>query len=384
MRIAYLCADPGIPVLGDKGASIHVRQIVRAFVRRGDEVTIYCTRRDGAPGDEASAPARATEHGLDGVRIVEVPVPRVPAAERERAVATAAAELARLAAEDGCDLVYERYALFSDASARLSEASGVPSIVEVNAPLIDEQRTYRTLVDEATARRATARVLARATVVAAVSAPVAAWAEEHGAARAVVAPNGVDTAAFSSATHASAGPLRACFVGSLKPWHGVDVAIDAMAGLGGVELTVVGEGPERPALEARARRRGADVRFTGAVPSGDVPRILAGMHAGLAPYPPHAGEYFSPLKVYEYLAAGVAVVASRAGQVPSIVTDGATGLLVAPGDAAELRAALARLRDDRALASRLGASGRATALGRHDWSVVLDGILSRLPEAVRA
>lgn len=375
MRVAYVCADPGIPVLGDKGASIHVRQIARAFARRGDLVTIYASRRGDGPA-------------VPGIDVVEVPVPRLPVAEREQAIASTAAAIAERVRADGCDLVYERYALFSDASARLD----VPAVVEVNAPLIEEQRTYRSLVDERSAATLTRRVLSSAAVVAAVSPPVAAWAARHGAAQPVVAPNGVDTSAFTSGAlaagasgpPAAAGPLRVCFVGSLKPWHGVDIAIDAVAPLKGVELVVIGDGPEREALQARARRSGAPVVFTGAVPSARVARLLSDMHVGLAPYPADAGDYFSPLKVFEYLAAGLAIVASRTGQVPAIVEHGRTGLLTHPGDVGELRRQLAALRDDRVRAADLGRAARAEALAHHDWGVVLERILAHLPQGALA
>ncbi|GGH37297.1 glycosyltransferase family 4 protein [Microbacterium album] len=370
MRVAYVCADPGIPVLGDKGASVHVRQIVREFRRRGDEVTVYCTRRGGGSS-------------LDDVRIVEVAVPKGEPAQRERHVARAAAELAARARADGCDLVYERYSLFSDAATRID----APSIVEVNAPLIDEQRAFRTLVDAAGARATTARLFAHAAVVAAVSPPVAAWAAGLGAARPIVAANGVDTSRFGAARSSGSrepGPLRVCFVGSLKPWHGVETAIDAVAGLADAELVVIGDGPERSRLEERARRVAARVRFHGAVANDRIPALLARMDVGVAPYPASADDYFSPLKVYEYLASGLPVVASRTGQLPAIIEHGATGLLVAPGDAAAIRRALARLRDERGLAERLGAAARRTARDRHDWRTVLEGILAHLPERTAA
>jgi len=363
MRVAYVCADPGIPVDGSKGASVHVQQIVRAFQRRGDEVTVYATRSNA--------------EDLVGARIVTVPVGRGDAAERERAVARAAEEIADRIAADGCDLVYERFSLFSDAAARVQ----APAIVEVNAPLIDEQRVHRTLVDERGAVAAARRVLAGAATVACVSEPVADWAREHGSApeSTVVAPNGVDTSAFAPAAM-SDGPLEVAFIGSLKNWHGVDVAIEAIAGLEGARLTIIGHGPERARLEELAAERGAHVRWLGAIPHDDVPGVLAGMHVGVAPYPESADSYFSPLKAFEYLAAGLAVVASATGQLPGIIDDGDIGILVEPGSATALREALRVLRDDRSLARRLGAAGRARAVARHDWDRTLERIL---PGAVR-
>ncbi|MGI6877493.1 glycosyltransferase family 4 protein [Microbacterium sp. gxy059] len=366
MRIAYVCADPGIPVDGAKGASVHVQQIVRALRRRGDEVTVYAVR--------------AGADRVEGAPVVVVPVAGGEPADRERGVARAAAEIARRVAADGCDLVYERLSLFSDVSARV----GAPSVVEVNAPLIDEQRAHRTLVDEAGAERAARRVLEAASVVACVSDPVARWAADRGAPplRTVVAPNGVDVRAFAPADIGD-GPLETVFVGSLKSWHGVETAIDAIRGLDGVRLTIIGDGPERDALRRRAEGSGADVRWRGAMPHARVPSALRGMHVGLAPYPETADDYFSPLKAFEYLAAGLALVGSATGQLPTLVEHGRTGLLVPPGDVGALRSALVRLRDDRPLARRLGAAAREQALREHDWDRVLDRILAEREGAAR-
>ncbi|MGO1267587.1 MAG: glycosyltransferase family 4 protein [Microbacterium gubbeenense] len=358
MRVAYVCTDPGIPVDGSKGASVHVQQIVRAFQRRGDDVTVYATRSGSAE--------------MGGAPIVTVPVGRGDAADRERAVARAAVQIAERIADDGCDLVYERLSLFSDVSARVA----APAVVEVNAPLIEEQRTHRTLVDETGATAAVRRVLSRAATVACVSEPVAEWALAHGSADAstIVAPNGVDTRAFAPAELRD-GILEVVFIGSLKSWHGVDIAIAAIADLEGVRLTIIGDGPERERLEGVADAIGADVRWLGAIPHEAVPAELNAMHVGVAPYPATADAYFSPLKAFEYLAAGLAVVASETGQIPSLIAHDDTGILVPAGGVDALRGALTTLRDDRGLARRLGSAGRARAVSQHDWDRTLDRIL---------
>ncbi|MCM3697621.1 glycosyltransferase family 4 protein [Microbacterium oleivorans] len=369
MRIAYVCVDPGIPVFGTKGASVHVQEIVRAFRARGDEVTLYCTRRgDHVPGDLADVP------------VVEIAVGKGEPAERERSVAEASRQLAARIVTDGCDLVYERFSLFSRVGAVVAGATGAAFVLEVNAPLIEEQKQHRDLIDETGAVAAAHDALATADVVACVSEPVAAWAAAHGACSPLVVPNGVNTARIRPRDRGSDGPLRIGFVGTLKPWHGVEVLIDAVASLDErATLTLVGDGPEGPALLARAAERGVAVHPTGALRPADVPAALAALDVGVAPYPPGAG-YFSPLKVYEYLAAGLAVVASAIGQVPAIIDHGRTGLLVEPGSADALAAALARLADDRGLTGRLSAEGRADAVAHHDWTRVLDRILTALPD----
>lgn len=378
MRVAYLCADPGVPVFGTKGASVHIQEIVRAFQARGDEVTVYTTRRgDHVPCDLAQ------------LRVVERRVARGDTAARERDITRAARELAAAAVVDGCDLVYERFSLFSDGGVQLASETGSPLVLEVNAPLIEEQRLHRELVDEAGVRALAERSLRAATVVTCVSEPVAVWARGLGALDPVVEANGVNTARIRPSTarrYAGETPTVG-FVGTLKHWHGVDVLLDAAAELRrrgcGVRLTVIGDGPAGPELREQAARLGLDARFVGAVAPSEVPAMLGGIDIGVAPYR-EADDYFSPLKVCEYLAAGIPVVASRVGQLPQLVAHGETGALVRPGDPRALADALEALAADPETRVRWSVAARRRAVAAHDWSGVLARTLAAVPTEVRA
>src|SRR5260370_6905525 len=85
--------------------------------------------------------------------------------------------------------------------------------------------------------------------------------------------------------------------------------------------------------------------------------------------------YFSPLKVYEYMAAGLPVVASRIGQLEDLIKPDVNGLLVPPGDAPALAAALDRLQADPKLRTRLGRMGRMMVLSQYTWDRVVQEIL---------
>jgi len=143
-------------------------------------------------------------------------------------------------------------------------------------------------------------------------------------------------------------------------------------------LLVVGDGPERSRLEGDLAQRGLreSAVFTGAVAPDVVPGLLASMDVAVAPYPELANFYFSPLKVYEYMAAGLPIVASRVGQLAELLRHEETGLLCPPGDAPALASALERLRGDGDLRKRLGFAARATAVQKHTWAAVARRIIS--------
>lgn len=374
-RLAYLCVDPGVPVFGTKGASVHVQEIVRAWRNRGADVTVYCTRAGSdVPAD------------LADLAVVVIPVTG-KGAEREASQAAAAAELARRVIDDGASAVYERYSLFSDALARVTARLRIPGFLEVNAPLIDEQRTHRTLHDEATATTALQVQVSAAARTVCVSDPVATWVrnrvdpQHHERIRTVA--NGVNIDRIRPSTEAPGTPVVA-FVGTLKPWHGVETLIEAQAsGSRTWTLRIVGDGPQGHELRTLAAKVGADVEFTGAVAPESVPEVLAGCSIAAAPYPStqNAGDqYFSPLKIYEYCAAGLPVVASRVGQVPQIIDDGVTGLLVEPSDPYALAEAIDGLAAAPLARAAMSSAARRVATERHSW----DTVLNRITEEVLA
>lgn len=379
LRVAYVCVDPGVPVFGTKGASVHVQEIIRAWRLRGAQVRVYCTRTGlEVPDDLAHLPV--VHHPVDpGSRHSGE---RERAAERERAQAEVSARLAEQVLADGADVVYERYSLFSTALAQLAGTAGIPGVLEVNAPLIEEQRDHRVLVDEEGARHALRAQAGAARSVACVSAPVGRWVRDQvPGAPVVVAPNGVNTSRIQPVRPAD-GPPTVLFIGTLKPWHGVEALLEAAAlAREDWRVRIVGDGPLRQQLGALAHRLGVRVDFRGAVPPQQVPEHMAGASVAVAPYPQTAtDQYFSPLKVFEYAAAALPVVASAVGQLPQIIDHGHSGLLVPPSDPAALAAAIDALVADPARARALGRAARARVEREHSWTAVLDTVLSPLPE----
>ena len=363
MRIAYVCLDPGIPVFGTKGASVHIQEVVREYRRRGHDVTVYATRRGSDVPDD-----------LAELRIVDVPVTTRDEEERERAQQAASASVSDMVRAGGYDLVYERYSLFSTVIAEC----GVPGILEVNAPLIDEQRTHRVLVDEQAADAALQEQVQAALATICVSDPVRDWviARTEGT-RVFTVPNGVNVHRITPQPESPGAPV-VTFVGTLKPWHGVDVLLRARAQAHkDWKLRIIGDGPMRAELDDLARSLGIDVDFRGAVAPDAIPQHMAGTAIGVAPYPAmdtDSDQYFSPLKVYEYMAAGLPVVASRVGQLPEIM--GESAYLVPPSDPEALAEALDALVANPVERARVGSDNRRQAEREHSWTGTVDHILA--------
>lgn len=363
MHIAYVCLDPGIPVFGTKGASVHIQEVVREYRRRGHDVTVYATRRGSDVPDD-----------LAELRIVDVPVTTRDEEERERAQQAASASVSDMVRAGGYDLVYERYSLFSTVIAEC----GVPGILEVNAPLIDEQRTHRVLVDEQAADAALQEQVQAALATICVSDPVRDWviARTEGT-RVFTVPNGVNVHRITPQPESPGAPV-VTFVGTLKPWHGVDVLLRARAQAHkDWQLRIIGDGPMRAELDDLARSLGIDVDFRGAVAPDAIPQHMAGTAIGVAPYPAmdtDSDQYFSPLKVYEYMAAGLPVVASRVGQLPEIM--GESAYLVPPSDPEALAEALDALVANPVERARVGSDNRRQAEREHSWTGTVDHILA--------
>jgi glycosyltransferase involved in cell wall biosynthesis len=121
-------------------------------------------------------------------------------------------------------------------------------------------------------------------------------------------------------------------------------------------LLLVGHGPLRSELEEQVRAQGwqGGVTFAGAVEHNQMPGYIAAMDVTVAPYPALEEFYYSPLKLFEYMAMGRPVVAARIGQVADIVTDGMNGLLFEPGDSQGLARCIRRLKEDPPLREELG------------------------------
>jgi glycosyltransferase involved in cell wall biosynthesis len=166
------------------------------------------------------------------------------------------------------------------------------------------------------------------------------------------------------------------FVGTFGPWHGVEKlaeAIKLMPAELPARFLLVGSGSLHAEVEKRLEfeKNTGCVIFTGAVAHDRVPELLDACDILIAPHVPLAdgSEFFgSPTKIFEYMAMGKGIVASRLGQIGDVLVDRETALLVEPGNVEELRAAIVELVESQALRMELGASAREVAEREHTWT----------------
>ncbi len=352
------------------GMRVHVTAVIEALRREGHDVCVV------GPGDASAAVlgrAARLERLSDALRrllpgaayeLLEL-IYNIPAYLRLRRAAKAFAP----------DVLYERYNLYLLAGLAYRRRHGLPMILEVNAPLAEERAKFGNLRLEKTGRRCEAALWRRADAVLPVTEVLA------GAVRAargtgdgvLVVPNGADLELKPDPAAAAAARRRLGlsddamvlgFVGFVRGWHGVGWAIEALQRAApNVHLVVVGDGPARPELEAQAMELGvADrVRFTGRVAHDEAPMLAQAFDVALQPA---AVAYASPLKLFEYMQLGRAILAPDQPNIREVLSHDENALLFDAADAGAFQAALARLCADADLRARLGAAARRTIAER--------------------
>lgn len=352
MLILQICADSGIEPGGSKGASAHLRHIAVACLRRGHRVITASSR---PPSNLNPHPVPVTNLGLGFRRIVT---------------------------DHGKpDLIYERYSLGHLAGLELARHLGVPFLLEVNAPLVEESRRHRPFSVRRLDQEVELRLFAEADLIMAVSGPMASYVSEvRGTSEGViVAHNGVDPTHFPDAAAHLSSPVIA-FLGHPKPWHGADRLPQLLTALirsdRNIRVKMIGGGEGAISILNAAHRIGVGFAFesTGPIAVPEIAGHLQEAAVGIAPYPPTDFFYFSPLKVVEYMAAGLPVVASDLGDIRATVGEG--GIVVDASDDDGMRRAVTDLVDNPDLRRRLGSRGRARALSEFTWDRIAERIES--------
>jgi glycosyltransferase involved in cell wall biosynthesis len=222
-----------------------------------------------------------------------------------------------------------------------------------------------------------------ADLVACVSDEVAEAVHSRGVSkdRIIVTPCGVDPCQFTPAVSGTRVKERfnigerfvVGWVGSFRRFHGVDLLLDCFAELERLRpdsvLLLVGDGLDLPRLQQLAtERRLRNAIFAGNAPYAEMPEFLAAMDTGVVLDPGVNGFHYSPLKLREYMAAGLSVIAPKSGEISRTLQDGENAVLVQPGNRDALLKALLLVHDDDGLRRRLGIAARNHIISTGTWS----------------
>lgn len=284
----------------------------------------------------------------------------------------------RQAAPETC-FVYERLATLQ-ALGYAFRWRKIPWVLESNAILYEEAHANNRLLLRGLARIVECFAYRQADLIVCVSEPLRDMIVDRAAVPAdkiLVLPNAVDTTFFDPETYPSVRPfgdrLTIGFVGGLYAWQALDVLFHAMAqlhrdGLTDIAAVIVGDGPQRDEWQQLVAQLGlaAHVHFAGYVEWGEVQAYINGFDVG---YSGQVGAtiYFSPLKVYEYLAMATPVIGARYPQIEAVVSEGETGFLFAAGQVQSLCDALRTAYTQQSQLTQFGAQGRARMLADHSW-----------------
>ena len=287
-------------------------------------------------------------------------------------------------------LIYQRASLFNYSGAYLAAKWNIPLVLEYNGSEIWVAENWGVpLQHSGWATRIETAILESAYAIVVVSEPLKRELISRGidGEKILVNSNGVDPSRFN--------PERLCqertqirrrfeisdktvvgFIGTFGPWHGSSVLARSISSV--VERSprahflMIGDGKMLPEARSIIEAAGVSshVTFTGLVPQEDGPAYLAACDVLVSPHVPNSdgSEFFgSPTKLFEYMAMGAGIVASRLAQIADVLEHGKTALLVRPGSATELASAICLLVSDESLRSELGRNARRRAETQHTW-----------------
>ena len=358
---------------GEEPESIHIDAIVQALVALGHEVRIV------GPAPISHRPSGQARPTLLGRIKRAVPRPVFELMQIGYNV-VAYLRLRRAVIEFKPDFIYERYALFGFAGVLLARRMSVPVVLEVNTPYAQAWAQYFGLYFRRIAQyierrtlQAAARIITVTHVQRGMLARIGVPSE-----RVSVCHNAIDPDWFHPQRHTDPGlrerlGLRGVvigFVGTMNRWQGmpefrgvIQTVIESGAD---VSFLLVGDGEFRAQLEDFCNERGFGTRvvFTGRKRHAEIPPLIAAMDVAVLL---NSNNYGSPMKIFEYLGMAKAVVAPSVDPVLEVLEDGRTGMLIEPGDGAQMAQRILQLVQDDALRERLGMAGRAYVETHHTW-----------------
>lgn len=395
MKLLYVAG--AVEAFGTSGGSVHIQEVACGLKALGHDVRVICLQ------DSA---------GHAGARLA-CAVPVRHTRRRKELALLSASQVARAVARFRPDVIMERFYNFAGAGILEAHRRGIPALLEVNAPMVDPPGSLKTKVDRLMLGSMRRWAVQQGRWSAAIVTPLATtvppevprskihelpWGANVERFDPAKRPVGEERAALLAQLGLSAEYPVAVFLGSFRRWHGVEHFAEAARQLlrrdVPISFLAIGGGPELEPL--RAKVAGWELPpgrmvFTGAQPHERVPQLLGLANIGVAPFdiaahPPLAtfGFYWSPLKVFEYMAMQMPVVTIDTPPLNGIVRQGMEGCLYRAGDVSALAGAMERLAGDGEMRTRLGMAARQRVVANYSWQAhcrSLDEILRSITRA---
>jgi glycosyltransferase involved in cell wall biosynthesis len=275
------------------------------------------------------------------------------------------------------DFIYERYALYTFAGVLAAKRYGIPIILEVNAPLAYEQKVYGKLVFPKLAESLERWITSHTTKTVVVSTPLKKHLIGLGvpAHHLEVIPNGIDPEQIHPDISGEGirkkyhleGKVVLGFIGWFRKWHGLEMLLEVMAEDSfkqiPVHLLLIGEGPAYDSLQKYVKVQALSdrVTFTGPIPHQQVAAYMAALDIALQP---SATPYASPMKLFEYMGMGKAIVAPKQENIEEILIHNESGILFEPSNKKALEEAILKCVQDASFRRRIGRRAREQVFQR--------------------
>ena len=363
-RVAYLCSDTGVPVLGFKGCSVHVREMCNAFAALGANVSIYALLK----GEGNRYPYSITEAKQFKKKWIGRDLRLILSNMNLYWTCRKQFRFHRP------HFIYERYGLYGWAGVVLAREFSIPRIVEINSYLAENQE--KRLHFPRLAKSFENCILKKAQAVCCLSNISRTILIERGieAEKVLVTPDGVDFHKFNPDRDGNQirkhlgleGKTIVGYVGVLSEYRGaytiLQSAKEVLSQEKNFHFIVIGGGRALSEMENYVQEHNLSDRFTltGPVSHDDIPHYIAAMDIALAPYGHEKRFYDSPMKVFEYMAMGKPLIATGQGQIKELIKHGENGVLIEPGDSSGLARAIVDLGGNVFMMKKMGLKGRAT------------------------
>ena len=367
MKILYAAIDQSVP--GANGGAVHVVEVANGLAALGHDIHALVTPGDG-PFPEGSVHWHALEPPMGWRHLRWARVGRI--VEIARAVEA--------------DVIMERYHNFGGEGVRAAARTGALAVLEVNAPVIDYPGSTKSRLDRVMLVEPMRRwrewqchhthlfVTPSVEILPPWVAPARILRTEWGADSERFTPEATGDVPFRR----NPGDTVVVFAGAFRPWHGAVQLVGAVkqlraCGRHDVKVVFVGDGPEL----ARVRRAAAGldgIEFTGRIPHDQMPACLAAADIGVAPFdvaahgPLQIAFYWSPLKLFEYMASGLPVVAPDIPRLRKLFRSEREGMCYDSGEVTGLADAIMRLADA-PNRREMGRAARERVVSEFGWDI---------------